>query len=155
MNILSPIKFLLPALIPSWNFFDVISPSPFIQFSLLKSNSTSEPIWHEFRPLPKHISFAQMLKRMLWNSRQNESLYLLSCAEKIVSNSSIQIVRHCESEILERISNDLLQGKNNLDLTEEMLIQFRLVFVKQKGLKSHEDIAFISRVQSLTMSTEL
>ena len=33
----NPFKLLLPALIPSWSFFDVIAPSPRIEYALLRS----------------------------------------------------------------------------------------------------------------------
>ena len=112
MNVLYEIyksfKLLLPALIPSWNFFDLIAPSPRIQFSLFNDENKSTKNWQEFRPRPKHLSFSQMILRMLWNPRWNESLYLVSCAERIIENYT----KHSEIEILTRIKNNL-NTKNN------------------------------------------
>ena len=48
--ILRPFALLLPALIPSWNFFDVIAPSPRIEIARLVSVDTPR-VWQEFAPL--------------------------------------------------------------------------------------------------------
>lgn len=32
-TVLAPFKLLLPALIPSWNFFDVIAPAPRVEYA--------------------------------------------------------------------------------------------------------------------------
>lgn len=155
MKILYSLKLLLPAIIPSWNFFDVITPSPRIQFSLFNLNSSTEQIWNEFRPLPTHLSFKKMLQRMLWNSRWNESLYLVSCAEKIVGESSQQIIQHSENEILKRIENDLLHINKKIDILAATHLQFRLMFVQRQGEELQQDVAFVSRTQALPVVTKI
>ncbi len=50
--ILRPFALLLPALIPSWNFFDVIAPSPRIEAARLASTD-AQPVWREFRSRPQ------------------------------------------------------------------------------------------------------
>jgi hypothetical protein len=47
---LQTLKLLLPALIPSWRFFDTIAPSPRIEFTLLKTAQDASGAWREFRP---------------------------------------------------------------------------------------------------------
>lgn len=154
MNPLSAMKLLLPALFPSWNFFDVITPSPFIQFSLLKSSGQTKQEWHMFRPLPKHLSFMTMLRRIFWNSQQNETLFLLSCAEKLIENSNVQDLQFCEEEILKRISKDLHYNKYKFDMAKETYIQFRLVFVTQENTNASKNVVFISRSHSLSIHTK-
>jgi hypothetical protein len=107
MKSLHTIKLLLPALIPSWSFFDIISASPRIQFALLKTENETILEWREFRPRPKHQSFMQMLKRLLWNPKWNESLFLVSCAERIMEQDTQYSIDHSETEILKRIENEL------------------------------------------------
>ncbi len=151
MSFINSIKLLLPALIPSWNFFDVIAPSPRIQFSLLKSENIPIQKWQEFRPRPMHLSFIQMLKRMLWNPKWNESLFLVSCAERIVGDSSQQLIQHSENEILKRIENDLISVESPLNISDVTHLQFRLIFLQRQGTELQEEVTFLSRVQPLTM----
>ena len=142
MNILQPLKFLLPALIPSWNFFDIISPSPRIEFSLLNSESEKALEWTEFRPRPEQLSLLDMIKRMFWNSKWNESLYLVSCAERIMENYT----SHSETEILNRIEKEVLLKHENLEATH---LQFRLLFIDGNNFKLNKNITFISRTKAL------
>ncbi len=128
------LKLLLPALIPSWNFFDTIAPSPRIEYALL-DDPHAAAAWREFRPRPAHLSFGQMLLRMVWNPRWNESLYLVSCAEQLMANPTA----HREREIMERIKAE------NADASVPWL-QFRLVFVSRQGEGTRKDIAFTSPV---------
>lgn len=150
MSFLKPIKLLLPALIPSWNFFDVIAPSPRIQFSLLNSASESVQQWQEFRPRPARLSFLQMLKRMLWNPKWNESLFMVSCAERIMGDATQQLIQHSENEILKRIENELLHTEATFE-TAATHLQFRLIFVKRQGTELYEEITFHSRIQPLAI----
>ena len=145
MNIFQPIKLLLPALIPSWNFFDEIAPSPRIQFTLLNSENKQLQNWQEFRPRPAKLSFIQILKRMVWNPRWNESLFLVSCAERIMQ----QYTEHSENEILTRIERDLTLYKQNIP-TAATQLQFRLLFVERSHEQLLEEITFISRSYDLS-----
>ena len=146
MKLFQTIKLLLPALIPSWDFFESIAPSPRIQFSLLNSEKQTDKHWAEFRPRPQYVSLIKMLKRMLWNPWWNESLFLVSCAERIVGNSSSELILHSEQEIFKRIKNDLLQKHQSLTASH---FQFRLVFVQRQGKELKEEVAFISRIQAV------
>ena len=144
-NLLHTLKLLLPALIPSWNFFDVIAPSPRIQFTLLNKEDDSLQEWHEFRPRPIHISFIEMLKRMFWNPKWNESLYMLSCAERLIE----KYTPHSEDEILQRIIQELKNTPENALLLNATHLQFRLIVIQRKNAQLHEELIFISRIQPL------
>lgn len=146
-NLLHTLKLLLPALIPSWNFFDVIAPSPRIQFTLLNKEDEPPHEWHEFRPRPIHISFIQMLKRMLWNPTWNESLYMLSCAERLIE----KYTPHSEDEILQRIIKELKNTPENALLLNATHLQFRLIVIQRKNEQLHEELTFLSRIQPLSM----
>ena len=131
------IKLLLPALIPSWNFFDVIVPSPRIQFSIIESSEDVRE-WQEFRPRPGHISFSKMLWRMLWNPTWNESLFLVSCAERLLENPTA----HSEEEIFKRIKAEL-----GVDNDKGALVKFRLLFIHREGDKLKEEVEYESQLQ--------
>jgi hypothetical protein len=103
---LETLKLLLPALVPSWRFFDEIAPSPRIEFTLLKTPQDTPARWQEFRPRPQSLPLRSLIKRMFWNARWNEYLFLVSCAERLVSNPT----QHSEREIAKRIQSDLEQN---------------------------------------------
>lgn len=142
---LPTLKLLLPALLPSWRFFDFIAPSPRVQFSLLMSENESPREWHEFRPRPPSLSFLQMLARMLWNPRWNESLFMVSCAERLLENPT----QHSEDEILKRIIKELESGSSIPHPGYATHLQFRLLLVQRQGTEIQQEVAFESSVQPL------
>lgn len=146
-NLLHTLKLLLPALLPSWNFFDIIAPSPRIQFTLLKKEDVPPHEWHEFRPRPAHISFIQMLKRMFWNPKWNESLYMVSCAERLIEKHT----PHSEDEILQRIIKELKLTSAKSLLLNATHLQFRLLVIQRKNEELYEELIFLSRIQPLSI----
>ena len=130
----------MPALIPSWRFFDTIAASPRIEFILLKTAQDACGNWQEFRPRPTRLPIISMLKRMFWNPRWNESLYLVSCAERLMENPT----EHSRQEILKRIKAEL--EHSSIDATTTPYLQFRLVFLSRHGAQLQRRVAFISPV---------
>jgi len=141
------LKLLLPAIIPSWRFFDIIAPSPRIQFALLDSENDpplAKRQWREFRPRPTHLSFLQMLGRMFWNPERNESLFMVSCAEHILQ----QPTQHSEDEILKRIIAEL--RANNINRSVAVThVQFRLLLIQRQNARLRQQVVFRSRIQPL------
>jgi hypothetical protein len=125
----NPFTLLLPALIPSWNFFDVIAPSPRIEYALLRSVGDASGDWRAFRPRPERVSPLAMLARLAWNPRWNETLFLVSCAERLTDHPT----PHSEDEIFRRIAADLARepslGRGDI---ERPWLCFRLVFVSRE-----------------------
>ncbi|PHR56784.1 MAG: hypothetical protein COA43_13065 [Robiginitomaculum sp.] len=144
---LQTLKLLLPALIPSWRFFDTIAPSPRIEFRLLENENQKADIWQEFRPRPANLSILTMLKRMFWNPYWNESLFLVSCAERIINNQSEQSRRHSSQEIFSRIQCEL--ERERTDVTTTPYLQFRLVFVLRNDTQIEQHITYISALHNL------
>lgn len=138
--LLHTFSLLLPALIPSWRFFDTITPSPRIEFALLRTPRAAPRAWQEFRPRPARLTGGEMLKRLLWNPRWNESLFLVSCAERLVTSPT----EHSYNEIISRIMAEL--RRNHVD---SPYLQFRLVFVSRKGMRLQKQVAFISKAHRL------
>ncbi|PCI04699.1 MAG: hypothetical protein COB78_08180 [Hyphomicrobiales bacterium] len=140
---LQTIKLLLPALMPSWRFFSVIAPSPRIEITLLKTAKDTPDSWQEFRPRPAHLSIGSMLKRMFYNARWNEALFLTSLAERLSSNPT----EHSSQEILKRIKAELVRNSfDSFDSAATPHLQFRLVFVHREGEQLQKHVTFISPV---------
>lgn len=146
---LNSIKLLLPALIPSWRFFDTVAPSPRIEYGLLSSKEEGVEEWIEFRPRPAKLSILSMLKRMFWNPEWNETLFLVSCSERLMTNPT----KHSEQEIIDRIRFDLLS--NNIDLNEKRFLKFRLIFICREGDQIEKFETFTSGVVSLLKDVEV
>ena len=132
---LQALKLLLPALIPSWNFFDVIAPSPRIEYALLTSPSAPGD-WREFRPRPARLSPLAMACRMVWNPFWNESLFLVSCAERLTSEGSSSDA-HSEDEIFKRIAADL-PG----EAADAAWLNFQLVFLTRQSEAIEREILY-------------
>lgn len=140
------LKLLPPALLPSWRFFDVIAPSSRVQFVLLDTEDETRSEWQEFRPRPATLSFTEMLKRMLWNPDWNESLFLVSCAERLLEHPT----QHSEDEILKRIARELMANDTNGPEMTATSVQFRLLLIQRKDSVLHEHVVFHSRIQPLS-----
>ncbi len=137
---LQTLKLLLPALIPSWRFFDTIAPSPRIEFTLLQTAQDASGRWQEFRPRPARLPIGSMLKRLFWNPRWNESLFLVSCAERLMASPT----EHSSQEILTRIEAEL--ERKSIDVSATPYLQFRLVFLSREGSRLQRQIRFISPI---------
>jgi len=136
-------KLLLPAVIPSWNFFDVIVPSPRIQYTLLNAKDDLPAEWHEFRPRPAFVSITKMLRRMFWNPCWNESLFLVSCAERLEEHPT----QHSEDEIFKRLIHELNSDSYSSITKGKTHVRFRLVFIRREGEKLEEEVTYQSAAQ--------
>ena len=124
---LKTFKLLLPALIPAWNFFDWVAPSPRIEYALLNSAEDAPQEWREFQPRPSSISFRAITARLFFNPKWNETLFLVSCAERIADAPDNHSVR----EIFDRINADLIRTAHAS--CPPSFLRFRIVFVTQGG----------------------
>lgn len=139
----SGISLLLPALLPSWRFFDYIAPSPRIQYALLDAQQRPLTEWLEFRPRAAQVSWAQMLARLFWNPHWNESLFMVSCAERLMERYST----HSEAQILARITAAWRKG--NVPPCSAAAVQFRLLCVQRVGTQLQQQVCFTSKAQAL------
>jgi hypothetical protein len=136
--VLTALRLLLPALIPSWNFFDVIAPSPRIEYALSPSKLDPPTDWRAFRPRPERVSPATMLRRLVWNPRWNETLFVASCAERLID----QPTDHGQDEIFRRIAADLARQPDGV--APEPWLSFRLVFLSREGDAIGREVLFQS-----------
>ncbi len=135
---MKPLGLLLPALIPSWNFFDVIAPSPRIEYALAPSSAIPQDGWVEFRPRPQRLSTLVVLRRLLWNPRWNETLFLVSCAERLINAPT----DHSQNEIFSRLAAGLRHAP-------DAWLSFRLVFVSREDLAIQREVLFQSAPRRL------
>lgn len=134
-----PLALLAPALIPSWRFFDTIAASPRVEYALLQAPDAPAEGWREFRPRPQRIPPLGVLARLFWNPLWNESLFLVSCAERLIDRPTV----HSEDEIFARIAGDLPKGPDATALPE--WLAFRLVFVHREGEAVTREVQFQSQ----------
>jgi hypothetical protein len=129
---LQTLRLLAPALIPSWRFFKEVAPSPRIQYALIATRTQTPDVWTEARPRPAHLPFSAMLLRMLWNPRWNETLFMVSCAERLMDAPTA----HSVEEIAKRIARDLGPQTG--------FLQFRLVFIHRQGAEIVTEVEYLS-----------
>ncbi|MDH4380379.1 MAG: hypothetical protein QE509_00650 [Gammaproteobacteria bacterium] len=99
---------LLPALLPSWRFFDSIGPSPRIDYAWLGATDPLEdPQWQAFRPLPAQLSWWQFVRRLFWNPHWNETLFIVRCAERMLEGDT----GFPEAEIQRRLQRAARSGE--------------------------------------------
>jgi hypothetical protein len=141
--VLKPLRLLLPALIPSWNFFDVIAPSPRIEYALTAAREDAPTEWLEFRPRPEHVSVLTMLMRLFWNPRWNQTLFVAACAERLIDEPT----DHSQDEIFRRIAADLARRADSAALG--VWLSFRLVFLGREGEVIDREVLFQSAPRML------
>lgn len=141
-------RLLLPALLPSWRFFDTVAPSPRIQFAVLDREDEPEPNWRAFRPHPDHLSLGAMTRRLFHNPRWNESLYMVTCAERLLEQPS----QFREEEILRRIANAIERGEIESGTTHPRFVRFRILVIERLAGRINQRVMFTSAPSGLALS---
>ena len=130
-------QLLLPALIPSWRFFDWIAPSPRIEFAVLPTSTSTPENWQRLTDRPDQLETTVALRRLFYNPEWNDQLYLVSCAERIAQAPDA----HSIEQIFRRIEALLPSS------TTDKYIRFRLVFVERNCGDTGNDNALISEIR--------
>ena len=136
-------RLLLPALLPSWRFFDLIAPSPRIEFALSRYHDEPVRDWIEFRPRPDRISPKKLVVSLFWNPLWNETLYLTTCSERLLEAPDL----FRETQIVNRIRDDLILA-GRLEASHQF-VRFRLVLVQRFEDSLERSVAFTSEVHPL------
>lgn len=118
------IALLLPAVIPSWRFFQTIEPSPRVEYRVVGGD------WVEACPVPARVSLRAMLWRLVWNPARNDALFLTSLAERVLLDGR----DHAQREIMLRLR----------DVVGSDVEEFRLITVQRVGSELVRDVAFVS-----------
>lgn len=138
---------ILPVIVPSWRFFDDIRPSPRIEVRWVGGD---EGAWQEHRPRPVHLPYLARLGRLFWNPEWNETLFLVSLSERMVTDPSSANCRLLAARIgagmTRRTSG---QGpepgqKTAHAFADQQQFQFRLVLVMRNGARLGREVVFVS-----------
>jgi hypothetical protein len=132
---IASLKLLLPALIPSWRFFDVIGPSPSIEYACLNSEQEQAGEWQEYSIRPQQRSFLQVIGHLFYNADWNQFLYITRCAEKLLEEPS----DHSEAEIVR-----LLRQSVPAPQARAAFIQFRILLTEREAGGLHTELAYVS-----------
>ena len=81
-----------------------------------------------------------MMKRFIWNPHWNESLFLVSCAERLSQNITPE---HSTREILTRLKRDL-QAE-----TDAPQFRFRVAFIHREDETLTQEILYTSAPEPL------
>ncbi|MEH3034976.1 MAG: hypothetical protein PGN23_00580 [Sphingomonas adhaesiva] len=106
-NPLAGLRLLLPAIVPSWRFFDAVGDSPRIDHAVVAGPDTPVVRWHTDDPRVRHLSPARMIRRLFWNPAWNDGLYRVSLAERLLTGDDPRTVAHSEREMIRRIARGL------------------------------------------------
>lgn len=137
---------LLPALLPSWKFFDTIGPSPRVDYALLAATQPlADADWHEFRPRPARLGLPQMLLRLCWNPVGNETLYVVRCAERLLEGERGFV----EAELRRRLEDALRRGELGPVGSSTQLLAFRVRAVVRGDAAPIEAVAYIAGPEPL------
>jgi hypothetical protein len=124
------LRLLLPAIMPSWRFFDAVTASPRLDYALLAAADETVEQWREFRPRADSLAPTIMLRRLLWNPEWNENLFIVSLSERLMRSNNAETEAHSERELLLRVARHL----HRHGLSEPgARLQIRLRFVSRSG----------------------
>lgn len=112
----------------------MIAPAPRVEYALLASPGDTSGTWREFRPRPEQVALATLLKRLVWNPRWNQTLFVMSCAERLAEDRT---PAHSEAELFKRIAADLAVEPQD---PARPWLCFRLVFVSRDGEALTEEV---------------
>ncbi|WP_299615307.1 hypothetical protein [Pelagibius sp.] len=135
---LKTLRLLAPVLLPSWRFFDRIAASPRIEVQRLGANGEAVGDWWASRPRPQSLPLGVYLRRLVWNPRWNEALFLTSCAERLLDSPSDHSVREISTRIAEDLPADAALP----------FFRFRLVLVSRVGEALQRKVAYVSPRQA-------
>ena len=127
---------LLPALIPSWRFFQTVEASPCVQWTV--DPAGSDVNWQGFDLRPDRITPWGMLVGLFWNPERNEALFLVTCAERIAEAPT----DHALGELRHRVRAGLI--RHGIAAAGLHALRFRLVFVERQGTDLIEQVVFES-----------
>ena len=134
------LRLLLPALIPSWRFFDRVGPSLRLDFAWVANEEGVAADWIAFHPEVASVPLHRVIPRLWWDPRGNESRYLMSCCERLLETGSA----HAEREIRTAIAGSGSASSGGLPPGRDWLV-FRVRRLERDGEELVESIAFQSK----------
>lgn len=137
------VRLFLPALFPSWRFFDAIGPSPRLEIARLRAASDEPDHWAEARPLRRRLGLADCLGSFFWNPRWNETLFLVTCAEQAI-RADFDPDDHGIREIRDRLRADLRADLGGEGDGAAPWFRFRILLLSRDGDTVRRDAVYTS-----------
>lgn len=137
---------LIPAIIPSWRFFDRIGPAPRLEYSLTAGAHDQPAEWHEVSPRPSRVPPWVALAHLFWNPYGNAALFLVSCAERLIETPTADRADdlwHRVAEIVEQRT-----GQN----AAPPFLRIRIVQAMRERDRIVDHIAWTSHAQRWTLA---
>lgn len=123
---------------PSWRFFDRIGPAPRIECSLAATAAETGREWRELRPRPARVPIAATIARLFWNPRRNESLFVVSCAERLLEEPTRERASLLWTRVADAVRADLA-GSNS-----STYLRIRIIEVTRQGEALADDVMYVS-----------
>ena len=143
---LTGLRLLLPALLPSWRFFDAVTASPRVDYALLADPDDEADHWQEFRPRPAILTPGAMFRRLLWNAEWNENLFLVSLAERLMRAETAETVAHSQRELQHRVARHLDRHDRR---DRDLYLQIRIRLVGRVDRWVADEIVYLSGPRQL------
>jgi hypothetical protein len=91
-----------------------------------------------------------MLWRLFWNPLWNESLYLISCAEKLIDEPSAMR----EDALMTRVAAAIARGETGDKIAGPAFLLLRIVVVNREGEQIVRQVSFVSLARRLNGAGE-
>lgn len=142
-------RWLLPALIPSWRFFDRIGPAPHVEYALADAqDSEADGLeWHPVFPRLAYESVGAMLTRLVWSPSRNEALYLVSCAERLLEDPTPTRANRLWARVADRVC--LEQPTTSTGRLTSMRIRICILTRAQERGTVVEEVVYVSEARPL------
>ena len=149
------VRLLGPVLIPSWRFFDVVAPSPRLEYAIADSAGAAFAQWHVLPLLVANVSLRQMLWRLFYNAQRNDALFLVSCCERVLeqADTAVDTAPHDDSSLAARAQQEILRratrhaqqtGRLPTHGAVQHWLRFRILEVRRVEDDLHTELAFSS-----------
>lgn len=142
-NPLAGVRLMLPAMLPSWRFFDAVTASPRLDYMVVSVGGIGSGRWREFRPRVARLGAGAMVRRLFWNAEWNETLFLVSLAERLVGDHGAATEAHSQRELLLRVARHL-QRAGLAGSADGFRIRLRFVGRPGRGEPVTEEVVYRS-----------
>ncbi len=93
----------------------------------IRDGQTTE--WAEARPIPARVSVVRMLRRLVWNPRRNQQLYMVGLAERLADTPT----QHSKDELAHMVRASLAPVSQRAGGQQTGSFAYRVIFVQREG----------------------
>ncbi len=148
-HMLRTVGVMVPVVVPSWRFFDVIAPSPRLEYRWMQNRQDERQPWQEYRPRPASMSVRRMLWHLLWNPRWNEGLFMVSCMERWMESGDPVAWHEITTRLEQEVRAQRARASDMERDAEGQYWQFRIILIQREGEQLLRDVVVLSPVYGL------